>query len=359
MISGIFEYTRRMSYDHQHNKDTPEEVDANLVEEYRFAAQAGQSPLRVDKFLMDRLPNISRSKIQAAAQKGGILVNQEQVKSNHKVKAGDNVLFYYYKPTLGMELEPENIPLNIVYEDDTIVVINKSAGMVVHPGVGNWSGTLVNGLLYHFQNLPNNNERPGLVHRLDKDTSGLLVIAKTEEALTHLAKQFAEHTIERKYTALVWGEPQDDEGTIEGNIGRHLKDRKRMAVFPPSDDYGKEAKTHYRVLQRMGYVSLVECKLETGRTHQIRVHMSHIGHPVFNDDRYGGDRIVKGTIYSKYKQFVDNCFKVLNRQALHAQSLGFIHPASEGWHFFNSELPDAFQKLIDKWGNYFSYMLRQ
>ncbi len=342
--------------DDQNNK-VPEEWDTDFVEEYRFVAQAGQSPLRVDKFLIDRLPTISRSKIQAAARQGGILVNQEQVKANRKVKAGDDVTFYYYKPSLGRELEPENIPLDIVYEDDTIVVINKPAGMVVHPGVGNWSGTLVNGLLYHFQNLPNNQERPGLVHRIDKNTSGLLVIAKTEEALTHLAKQFAEHSIQRKYTALVWGEPKDDEGTIEGNIGRHVKDRKRMAVFPPSGDYGKEAKTHYKVLERMGYVSLVECTLETGRTHQIRVHMSHIGHPVFNDERYGGDRIVKGTIYSKYKQFVDNCFQILERQALHAQSLGFVHPTTGEWCTFDSELPTPFQQLIDKWRNYFSYAL--
>jgi len=341
------------------NNNISGERDAEFVEEYLFSAQAGQSPLRVDKFLMDRLPNISRSKIQAAAEQGGVLVNQEQVKSNRKVKAGDDVMFYYYKPTLGLELEPENIPLDIVYEDDTIIVINKPAGMVVHPGVGNWSGTLVNGLLYHFQNLPNNQERPGLVHRIDKNTSGLLVIAKTEEALTHLARQFAEHTIQRKYIALVWGEPKDDEGTIEGNIGRHVKDRKRMAVFPPSGDYGKEAKTHYKVLQRMGYVSLVECTLETGRTHQIRVHMSHIGHPVFNDERYGGDRIVKGTIYAKYKQFVDNCFQILNRQALHAQSLAFQHPATGEWRNFDSELPPAFQQVIDKWIDYFRYVLHK
>ncbi len=339
------------------NSDDSRAFDSNLVEKYHFTAFEGQTPLRVDKFLLDRLPAISRSKIQAAAKYGGIEVNNEAVKTNYKVKAGDHVLFYYYKPSLGMELEPENIPLEVVYEDDYLAVINKRAGMVVHPGVGNWSGTLVNALMYHFRDLPNHDDRPGLVHRLDKDTSGLLVIAKTEEALSHLAKQFAAHTIDRKYVALVWGEPKEDEGIIEGNIGRHMKDRKRMAVYPPSGAQGKVAQTRYQVIRRLGYVSVVACTLQTGRTHQIRVHMSHMGHPVFNDDRYGGNKIVKGTVYSKYKQFVANCFAVLDRQALHAKSLGFLHPKTGEHLFFETDLPLAFQQLIDKWANYFTHAL--
>ncbi len=329
-----------------------QEQDEELFEHYRFEAGKGQAPLRVDKFLMNLVENATRSKIQKAAEAGNIYVNDVPVKSNHKVKSNDIVRILLEHPPYEYLLEPENIPLNIVYEDDQLLVVNKEAGMVVHPGHGNYSGTLVNALAYHFENLPmNSSERPGLVHRIDKDTSGLLVIAKTELAMTHLTKQFADKTSEREYIAIVWGNIDEEEGTIEGNIDRHVKDRMQMAVFPDGDQ-GRHAITHYKVLERLGYVTLVSCKLETGRTHQIRVHMKHIGHTLFNDARYGGDHILKGTTFTKYKQFIDNCFKILPRQALHAKTLGFEHPTTKEFMRFESEIPNDIQECIEKWRTY-------
>jgi 23S rRNA pseudouridine1911/1915/1917 synthase len=328
------------------------ELEDELYEHHRFEASKGQSSLRVDKFLMNMIENTTRNKIQQAAENGSILVNDVAVKSNYKVKAGDVVRLVLAHPTYEQLLTPENIPLDIVYEDDQLLVINKPAGMVVHPGHGNYSGTLVNALAYHFENLPmNSSERPGLVHRIDKDTTGLLVVAKTELAMAYLTKQFAEKTSEREYVALVWGNIEEDEGTVEGNIGRHDTNRMRMAVHE-SDEKGKPAVTHYKVLERFGYVTLVSCQLETGRTHQIRVHMKHIGHTLFNDERYGGDSILKGTTFTKYKQFVDNCFKVLPRQALHAKTLGFEHPISKEFLRFDTPIPQDLQECIEKWRVY-------
>lgn len=324
----------------------------DLFEHHRFVASKGQEPLRVDKFLMNFIENATRNKIQQAAKQGHIWVNGAIVKQNYKVKAGDEVKVLFEHPPYEFLLTPENIPLDIVYEDDTLLVVNKPAGMVVHPGHGNYSGTLINALVYHFENLPNNSSnRPGLVHRIDKDTSGLLVIAKTEAAMTHLAQQFFEKSSEREYVALVWGNVEEDEGTIEGNIGRHPKNRLQMTVYPDGED-GKEAITHYKVLERLGYVTLVSCKLETGRTHQIRVHMKYIGHTLFNDERYGGDKILKGTTFTKYKQFVENAFKELPRQALHAKTLGFEHPVTGEFMRFNSELPEDMVNCIEKWRSY-------
>jgi 23S rRNA pseudouridine1911/1915/1917 synthase len=328
------------------------ELEDELYEHHRFEASKGQSALRVDKFLMNMIENTTRNKIQQAAENGSILVNDVAVKSNYKVKAGDVVRLVLAHPTYEQLLTPENIPLDIVYEDDQLLVINKPAGMVVHPGHGNYSGTLVNALAYHFENLPlNSSERPGLVHRIDKDTTGLLVVAKTEHAMAYLTKQFAEKTSEREYVALVWGNIEEDEGTVEGNIGRHDTNRMRMAVHE-SDEKGKPAVTHYKVLERFGYVTLVSCQLETGRTHQIRVHMKHIGHTLFNDERYGGDSILKGTTFTKYKQFVDNCFKVLPRQALHAKTLGFEHPVTKEFLRFDTPIPQDLQECIEKWRVY-------
>lgn len=328
------------------------ELEDELYEHHRFEASKGQSALRVDKFLMNMIENTTRNKIQQAAENGSILVNDVAVKSNYKVKAGDVVRLVLAHPTYEQLLTPENIPLDIVYEDDQLLVINKPAGMVVHPGHGNYSGTLVNALAYHFENLPmNSSERPGLVHRIDKDTSGLLVVAKTDFAMAYLTKQFAEKTSEREYVALVWGNIEEDEGTVEGNIGRHDTNRMRMAVHE-SEEKGKHAVTHYKVLERFGYVTLVSCQLETGRTHQIRVHMKHIGHTLFNDERYGGDSILKGTTFTKYKQFVENCFKVLPRQALHAKTLGFEHPITKEFLRFDSPIPQDLQECIDKWRVY-------
>ena len=328
------------------------ELEDELYEHHRFEASKGQSALRVDKFLMNMIENTTRNKIQQAAENGSILVNDVPVKSNYKVKAGDVVRLVLAHPTYEQLLTPENIPLDIVYEDDQLLVINKPAGMVVHPGHGNYSGTLVNALAYHFENLPmNSSERPGLVHRIDKDTTGLLVVAKTEHAMVYLTKQFAEKTSEREYVALVWGNIEEDEGTVEGNIGRHDTNRMRMAVHE-SDEKGKPAVTHYKVLERFGYVTLVSCQLETGRTHQIRVHMKHIGHTLFNDERYGGDSILKGTTFTKYKQFVDNCFKVLPRQALHAKTLGFEHPITKEFLRFDTPIPQDLQECIEKWRVY-------
>lgn len=329
-----------------------QELDDELYEHYRFEAGKGQQPLRVDKFLMNLVENATRNKIQQAATAGNIYVNDVAVKSNHKVKAQDIVRVLLSHPPYEHLLEPENIPLDIVYEDDHLLVVNKPAGMVVHPGHGNYSGTLVNALAYHFENLPmNSSERPGLVHRIDKDTSGLLVVAKTDMAMAYLTKQFAEKTSEREYIALVWGNVENEHGRIEGNIGRHVKDRMQMAVFA-DEEQGKPAVTHYKVLERLGYVTLVSCKLETGRTHQIRVHMKHIGHTLFNDARYGGNIILKGTTFTKYKQFIDNCFKVLPRQALHAKTLGFEHPVTKEFMRFNTELPQDITDCVEKWRTY-------
>ena len=328
--------------------------DDELYEHYAITVEKGQNPLRIDKYLMNFIENATRNKIQAAAKNGSIYVNDVPVKSNYKVKPYDQIRVLFEHPPYEYLLTPENIPLDIVYEDDHLLVINKPAGMVVHPGHGNYSGTLINALIYHFENLPSNsNNRPGLVHRIDKDTSGLLVVAKTEEAMTHLAKQFFDKTSEREYVALVWGNVEAEEGTVEGNIGRHPKNRLQNTVFEGDEaDKGKPAVTHYKVLERLGYVTLISCKLETGRTHQIRVHMKHIGHTLFNDERYGGERILKGTTFTKYKQFVENCFKILPRQALHAKTLGFKHPKTEEWLSFTSELPQDMQECIEKWRQY-------
>ena len=329
-----------------------EEIEDELFEHFRFDVPKGQLLLRIDKFLMNLIPNATRNKIQNAATAGDIYVNDLPVKSNYKVKPFDVVRIMLSHPPFENRVDPENIPLDIVYEDEALLLINKPAGLVVHPGHGNYTGTLVNALAYHFENLPkNSSERPGLVHRIDKDTTGLLVIAKTEAAMTHLAKQFEAKTSEREYIALVWGTVKEDEGTIEGNISRHVKDRMQMAVFA-DPEIGKPAITHYKVLERFGYVTLVSCILETGRTHQIRVHMKHIGHPLFNDARYGGDLILKGTTFTKYKQFIDNCFKVLPRQALHAKTLGFVHPTMGEMMRFDTELPQDMQECIEKWRNY-------
>ncbi|MDG5492712.1 RluA family pseudouridine synthase [Psychroserpens sp. SPM9] len=329
-----------------------------LFEHHAFTVDKGQTPLRIDKYLMNRIENATRNKIQAAAKDGSIYVNDVQVKQNYKVKPFDNIRVLFEHPPYEYLLTPEDIPLDIVYEDDELLVINKPAGMVVHPGHGNYSGTLINALVFHFENLPNNSsERPGLVHRIDKDTSGLLVVAKTEQAMTHLSKQFFNKTSEREYVALVWGNVEADEGTIEGHIGRHPKNRLQNTVFEGDDaDKGKPAVTHYKVIERLGYVTLVSCKLETGRTHQIRVHMKHIGHTLFNDERYGGERILKGTTFSKYKQFVENCFKILPRQALHAKTLGFKHPKTGAQLSFDSPIPDDMQQCIEKWRHYATHM---
>ena len=325
-----------------------------LYEHYAFTVEKGQQPLRIDKYLMNFIENATRNKIQAAAKEGSIRVNGTPVKSNYKVKPLDEIRVLFSHPPHENLLVPEDIPIDIVYEDEDLLVVNKPAGMVVHPGHGNYSGTLINALTFHFENLPNNSSnRPGLVHRIDKDTSGLLVIAKTEEAMAHLSNQFAEKTSEREYVALVWGNMDEDEGTIEGNIGRHPKNRLQNTVFEGDNkDKGKPAVTHYKVLERLGYITLVSCKLETGRTHQIRVHMKHIGHTLFNDERYGGERILKGTTFTKYKQFVENCFKVLPRQALHAKTLGFEHPKTGKWLSFTSETPEDMQQCIEKWRSY-------
>ncbi len=332
----------------------PDEENDDLYEHHSFTVDKGQSPLRIDKYLMNFIENATRNKIQAAAKNGSIFVNNVAVKSNYKVKPLDVIRVLFAHPPYENLLVGENIPLDVVYEDDTLLVVNKPAGMVVHPGHGNYSGTLINALIYRFDNLPNNSsDRPGLVHRIDKDTSGLLVIAKTERAMTHLSLQFAEKTSEREYVALVWGHIEEEEGTIEGHIGRHPKNRLQNTVFFGDDiEKGKPAITHYKVIERLGYVTLVSCKLETGRTHQIRVHMKHIGHTLFNDERYGGEKILKGTTFTKYKQFVDNCFKILPRQALHAKTLGFIHPKTGKFMQFNTEIPDDMQQCIEKWRGY-------
>jgi len=335
----------------QENNDQEIENE-DLYEHHKFTASEGQEPLRVDKFLMNFIENATRNKIQQAAKNGNILVNEIPVKQNHKVKPNDVVRVLLSHPPAEQLLIAEDLPIDIVYEDDAVIVVNKKAGMVVHPGHGNYSGTLVNGLIHHIENLPtNSNERPGLVHRIDKDTSGLLVVAKTESALANLSKQFFDRTTERLYYALVWGNIDEDEGRIEGNIGRSLKNRLQMDVFPEGD-FGKHAVTHFKVIDRFMYVTLVQCKLETGRTHQIRAHFKHIGHTLFNDERYGGNDILKGTTFTKYKQFVQNCFKTLPRQALHAKTLGFTHPTTGEFMRFNSEVPEDIKACLEKWRTY-------
>jgi 23S rRNA pseudouridine1911/1915/1917 synthase len=343
------------------NDEDPDELDdageeIEQFEHFRFIADPGQGLLRIDKFLANRIEGTSRNRIQLAAEAGSINVNGIPVKSNYRVKPGDEVTILLDYPRRELKVTPENIPLNIVYEDAELMIINKPAGLVVHPGHGNYSGTLVNGLVYKYQDLElygGNDPRPGLVHRIDKNTSGLLVVAKTELAKLNLALQFFNKTTKRKYVALVWGNLSSDEGTIEGNIGRSIRNRQVYTVFPDGTS-GKPAVTHYKVIERLGYVNLVECVLETGRTHQIRVHMKHIGHPLFNDDVYGGDRILKGTTFAKYKQFVENCFSMIPGQALHAKILGFIHPVTKEEMIFDSELPENLGQLVDKWRNYIS-----
>lgn len=325
-----------------------------LFEHHRIVVDKGQQVMRIDKYLVNRMVNTSRSKIQAAAEAGNILVHEQAVKSNYKIKPGEVISIVLPHPPRDTEILPEDIPLEIVFEDEHILVINKNAGLVVHPGVGNYTGTLINALYYYFRDLPlfqTGDMRPGLVHRLDKNTSGILLIAKTELALNRLAKQFYDRTTSRKYLALVWGSLEEEEGRIEGNIGRDPRDRTKMTVFTDGSQ-GKPAVTHYKLLERLGYLSLVECQLETGRTHQIRIHFKHIRHPLFNDETYGGDQILKGTTFTKYKQFVQNCFQVLPRHALHAKSLGFEHPASGEKMFFDSELPEDMTQVIEKWRRY-------
>lgn len=342
----------KMAMKNNMQEDIEDLEQEELYEHYKFTASIGQEPLRVDKFLMNFIENATRNKIQQAIKAGGVLVNNLPIKANYKVKPKDEVRVVLAHPPHENLLVAENIPLDIVFEDDTVIVVNKPAGMVVHPGHGNYSGTLVNGLIYHIENLPtNSNERPGLVHRIDKDTSGLLVVAKTEFAMAHLSKQFFDRTTERLYYALVWGNIEEDEGTITGNIGRSLKNRLQMSVFE-NGEFGKHAVTHYKVIERFSYVTLVQCKLETGRTHQIRAHFKHIGHTLFNDERYGGDLILKGTTFTKYKQFVDNCFKILPRQALHAKTLGFTHPVTGKFLQFDSPIPDDMTQCLEKWRSY-------
>lgn len=340
------------------SKDTEYQDEANeLYEHHRFVVDKGQGSLRIDKFLMLRLENASRNKIQNAAKAGNILVNDNAVKSNYKVKPDDVISVVLAYPPREIEIIPQDIPIDVIYEDNDILVLNKSAGMVVHPGFANYSGTLLNALTFYFNQQPDDSTKvvqPLLVHRIDKNTTGVLLVAKTEIAQTILAKDFFDHTINRKYLALVWGDFEEDEGTISGHIGRSLKDRKVMTVFPEGE-YGKEAVTHYKVLQRFGYVTLVECRLETGRTHQIRAHMKYIKHPLFNDETYGGNNILKGTTFTKYKQFINNCFKILPRQALHAKSLGFEHPITKEKLYFETELPNDMQEVLKKWETYSNF----
>lgn len=333
------------------------EQDDSLFEHYKIIADPGQAPLRIDKFLMDRISNATRSKIQNGISDGFVEVNGVSIKANYKVKPHDIITVSMPEPPRDTEVVPEDIPLNIIYEDNDLLVVNKEAGMVVHPAYQNWSGTLVNALTFHFKNLPEmegNEGRPGLVHRIDKDTSGLLVIAKSEKAMNGLAKQFFDHSIERTYYALAWGIPEEEKGTINVNLGRSLKDRRITVAFEDSE-IGRHAITHYEVLKDLRYVSLLKCNLETGRTHQIRAHMKYIGHTLFNDATYGGDKVLKGTQFSKYKHFVENCFKIIPRQALHAKSLGFTHPVTGKHMQFDSDLPEDFATVIEKWEHYVQY----
>lgn len=337
---------------------TPEdqETEQELFEHFRFVVDAGQSTMRIDKFLSSRIENTSRTRIQGAANAGNILVNDQTVKPNYRIKPADVIQIVLPNPPREIELIPQDIPIDIVYEDDDVIVVNKKAGMVVHPAYGNYTGTLVNALMFHLKDLPlfqSGEVRPGLVHRIDKNTSGLLVVAKTELAMNKLARQFFNRTTGRKYEALVWGTPDPEEGTITGNVGRNIRDRKIMQVFADGS-MGKHAVTHYKLLERFSYVSRIECRLETGRTHQIRVHMGSIGHPLFNDEEYGGNRILKGTTFTKYQQFVRNCFEILPRQALHAKTLSFDHPVTGERLSFDSELPEDMKKVMEKWRSYVS-----
>jgi 23S rRNA pseudouridine1911/1915/1917 synthase len=329
--------------------------EQDLFEHLRIVVDKGQSLLRIDKFLMHRVENASRNRIQNAIEAGNVLVNDKLAKSSYRVKPQDVISVVLPHPPRDTEVYPENLPIDIVYEDNDVLIVNKPAGMVVHPGYNNYTGTLVNALVYHFQQLPTlpgNDGRPGLVHRIDKDTSGLLLISKNERSMNYLAKQFYDHTINRKYLALAWGDIEQD-GTVSGYIGRSVNDRRVMSIYDDPEK-GKWAVTHYRVLKRMGYVTLIECKLETGRTHQIRAHMKHIGHPLFSDAMYGGDKILKGTVFSKYRQFVENCFEIMPRQALHAQSLGFLHPSLKKDIYFEAPLPADFKAVLEKWQKYTS-----
>ncbi|RYZ52588.1 MAG: RluA family pseudouridine synthase [Sphingobacteriales bacterium] len=348
-------------WDESEDELAADDAPAEKVERLRIVTEKRQEPLRIDKFLMNRIEGATRNKLQQALDEGFIIVNGKEVKSNYKIRPFDEIIVFETRKPESTEVLPEPLPLNIVYEDDDLMIIHKEAGMVVHPGCGNYSGTLVNGLAYYLnkenietEGLP----RVGLVHRIDKDTSGLLVVAKTEKAMSDLAAQFKKHTVHRRYMALVWGDFEEDEGTIEVNVGRNIRFRKIMDTFPDGEQ-GKHAITHYRVLERFNYVSLVELRLETGRTHQIRIHMKSKGHPLFNDATYGGDHIVKGTVFTKYKQFVENCFKILPRQALHAKELGFTHPTTRQWMQFDSELPAEMQEVIEKWRSYTNGMTQQ
>jgi 23S rRNA pseudouridine1911/1915/1917 synthase len=347
-----------MSTEEQNNllSEEPAESSDELYQRFVFNIDKGQEPYRIDKFLMNRIEGATRNKLQQAINAGLVLVNNKEIKQNYKIKPFDQIVIYSDLSPESTEVVPEKMDLNIVYEDEDLLIINKPAGLVVHPGSGNYNGTLLNGVAYYLQQqdpaiseqlLP----RFGLVHRIDKNTSGLLALAKSDKAMRHLAKQFYDHTVKRKYMALVWGDMVNDNGTVIAHVGRNQRFRKLFEAYPEGD-HGKEAITHYRVLERLNYVTLVECVLETGRTHQIRVHMKHLGHPLFNDDFYGGDRIVKGTVYSKYKQFVDNCFAICTRQALHAKTLGFTHPTTGKEMFFETELPEDMDKVINKWRNY-------
>ncbi|MCC8173317.1 MAG: RluA family pseudouridine synthase [Odoribacter sp.] len=341
-------------WDNQEEWEEESNPSENIYEHHRIQIDPGQEIMRIDKFLMTRLPYLSRTKIQAAAEAGNILVNEKTVKPNYKIKPGDIVTVVMSYPKREIEILPEDIPLNIVYEDDALLIINKEPGMIVHPAYGHFTGTMVNALAWHLKDNPmfqGEDFRPGIIHRIDKDTSGLLVVAKTEEAKSHLALQFFNKTSERKYVAVCWGNLKEESGTIIGNIGRHPANRKVMTIFPDNSQ-GKHAVTHYKVIERLGYVNLVECVLETGRTHQIRAHFKHIGHPLFNDPEYKGNEIIKGTTFTKYKQFVHNCFEICPRQALHAKTLGFIHPTTGEKMTFDSEIPQDMQNLIEKWRNY-------
>lgn len=334
-----------------------EEEELELFEHYNFIIDKGQSPTRIDKFLTERVTNATRNKVQNAIDTGMVLVNGVVTKSNYKVRPLDEVKVMMESPSKKTESQPEDLDLDILYEDEHLMIVNKPAGMVVHPAHGNWTGTLVNGLMYHFNQLPElpgNTGRPGLVHRIDKDTSGLLVVAKSELAMSDLAGQFFHHTIERTYLALVWGEPNEEVGTINTHVGRSAKNRKVIEAYPDGSQ-GKHAITHWKVLKSLRYVSLVQCNLETGRTHQIRAHMRYLGHPLFNDAMYGGDKIRKGTQFSKYKSFVHNCFAMIPRQALHAMSLGFVHPATKEKMYFEAPLPTDFAQVLEKWENYVTY----
>lgn len=351
MVNDSFDGTEDFPED-----DFAEEQSQELYEHYRFVADKGQGPMRVDKYLSMHIINVSRNRIQQAAEAQCILVNDIPVKSNYKIKPNDTISVVMNRPPREMDIIPEDIPLDVVYEDQDLMVINKPAGLVVHPGFGNFQGTLVNAVAYRLKDTPDydaKDPRLGIVHRIDKDTSGLMVVAKNAYAKAHLSAQFFNKTTKRRYVALVWGQIEENEGRIEGHIGRSLKNRMQMTVFPDGE-FGKPAVTHYTVLERLGYVTLVECRLETGRTHQIRAHMKYIGHTLFNDERYGGNEILKGTNFSKYKQFVQNCFNICPRQALHAKSLGFVQPRTGEELEFETSLPTDMEQLLDKWRTYIS-----